>query len=152
MTVTTAPHPIAALEAARERNETLWNDWHDHIAAGRVEEAFELWADDGRYQVVYPIEGMPPVIEGREALHAVFSGFAAALSNVDRSEVRFHQTLDPEVAIAEYRLRADVVDGTTYDNRLILRFTFRDGRFAEVVEYYGEIAHTALLRRLGAVS
>jgi ketosteroid isomerase-like protein len=152
MTTATAPHPVAALESARERNESLWNAWHDHVAAGRLEDAFDLWTDDGRYQVVYPVEGMPAVVEGREALRAVFGGFAAAMTAIDRSEIRFHQTLDPDVAIAEYRMRADLVDGSVYDNRLILRFTFRDGRFAEVLEYYGELAHGAVLRRLGVVS
>jgi ketosteroid isomerase-like protein len=86
MSITTS-HPVAVREAARERNEALWNEWHDRIAAGRL-----------------------------------------------------------------YRIRAEIVDGTVYDNRLILRFSFRDGRFAEVLEYYGEIAHGALMRRLGVAS
>jgi ketosteroid isomerase-like protein len=148
----TAPHPVAALETARERNEAIWNDWHELIAAGRVADAFELWTEDGRYEVVYPVEGMPPVVEGRDALTAVFGGFAQAMTSTSRDEIHFHQTLNPDVAIVEYRLRADLVDGSVYDNRLILRFTFRDGRFAEVLEYYGEIAHGDALRRLGVVS
>jgi ketosteroid isomerase-like protein len=152
MTATTASHPIPVLEAARQSNEALWNEWHELVAAGRVEDAFDLWAEDGRYEVVYPIEGMPPVVEGREALAGLFAGFAQAMTAIERTEISFHQTLDPDVAIAEYRLIADVVDGSTYDNRLILRFTFRDGRFAEVLEYYGELAHGTLLRRLGVVS
>src|SRR4051812_47570652 len=107
----TAPHPIAALDTARERNQALWNEWHARIAAGRLEDAFALWTDDGRYEVVYPIEGMPPVVEGRDALMAVFGGFAQAMTKWAREDVRFHQTLDPDVAIVEYTLRAELVDG-----------------------------------------
>src|SRR3954454_9099135 len=125
----TAPHPVAALETARQRNETLWNDWHELIAAGRVADAFDLWTEDGRYQVVYPVEGMPPVVEGRDALMAVFGGLAEAMTSPAREDARFHQTLDPDGAIVEYRMRAELVDGSVYDNRLILRFTYRDGRF-----------------------
>jgi ketosteroid isomerase-like protein len=151
MSITTT-HPVAALEAARERNEALWHEWHDRFAAGRIEDAFDLWTDDGRYEVVYPLDGVPPVVEGREALIGVFGGFEQAIAHWGREDVHFHQTLDPDVAIVEYRIRAEIVDGSVYDNRLILRFTFRDGRFAEVLEYYGEIAHGALMGRLGVAS
>lgn len=148
----TAPHPVPALAAAGERNRSLWDEWHARIDDGRLADAFELWTEDGHYEVVYPVEGMPAVVEGREALVAVFGGFAQAMTTWGRENVRFHQTLDPDVAIVEYTMRAELVDGSVYDNRLILRFTFRDGRFAEVLEYYGEIAHGDVLRRLGVVS
>src|SRR5262245_24503388 len=116
---TLTTHPVAALETARERNEALWHEWHDRIAAGRVEDAFDLWTDDGRYVVVYPVEGVPPVVEGREALVGVFGGFVQVIAHWGREDVRFHQTLDPDVAIVECTIRAQLVDGSTYENRLI---------------------------------
>ena len=49
-------------------------------------------------------------------------------------------------------MTAELHGGGTYENRLIMRVTFRDGLIAEIVEYYGERAHEDLLRRLGLVA
>jgi ketosteroid isomerase-like protein len=40
-------------------------------------------------------------------------------------------------------------DGSLYENDLCLRVTFRDGRLAEIFEYYGQSAHEDLARRIG---
>jgi len=44
---------------------------------------------------------------------------------------------------------AELVTGDRYENRLVIRATFRDGRIAELLEYYGQFAHRDLLRNLG---
>lgn len=44
---------------------------------------------------------------------------------------------------------AELVTGDRYENRLAIRVTFRDGRIAELLEYYGQFAHQELLRKLG---
>lgn len=64
----------------------------------------------------------------------------------------FHQTGDPQVAIVEEQMSAVLHDGTHYQNKLIIRVTFRDGLIASMFEYYGEKAHDNLLRRLGFVA
>jgi len=64
----------------------------------------------------------------------------------------FNQFDDPQVAIVEERMIATLVDGGRYQNRMIIRVTFRDGLIAEMVEYYGERAHADLLSRLGFAS
>jgi hypothetical protein len=47
---------------------------------------------------------------------------------------------------------ADLIDGGRYENRLVIRVTFRDGLLAELLEYYGYREHEELLRRLGFAS
>ena len=64
-------------------------------------------------------------------------------------DVRFHQTDDADVAFVEERMLAGFVDGGRYENRLVLRVTFREGLIAEVFECYGERRHEELLHRLG---
>ena len=66
--------------------------------------------------------------------------------------MRFHQTADPDVAFVEERMTADLHDGGTYENDLCLRVTFREGRIAEIFEYYGERAHAALIERITAAA
>jgi ketosteroid isomerase-like protein len=46
----------------------------------------------------------------------------------------------------------DLVDGGRYDNRVIMRVTFRDGLIAEMLEYYGAHQFENLLYRLGIAS
>ena len=95
---------------------------------------------------------MPAVLEGHDALRAVFGAFGTAASSIEVQDVTFHQTDDPQVAIVEERMIAALVDGGRYDNRMIIRVTFRDGLIAEMFEYYGQLAHQDLLSRMGFTS
>ncbi len=54
--------------------------------------------------------------------------------------------------IVEERMVAELADGDRYENRLVIRVTFRDGRIAHMLEYYGQFAHRDLLRKLGFTS
>jgi ketosteroid isomerase-like protein len=146
MTTTTAPTPDLA--AARARNEATWRDSCALMYAGRIEEFMGFWTEDARYEAALPAAGMPPVVEGRDALGAVFASFTAMAERIEAHDVRFHQTDDPDVAIVEERLVADLAGGGRYDNRMVMRVTFRGDRIAEMVEYYGQHAHEALIRRL----
>jgi ketosteroid isomerase-like protein len=137
------------LDAARRRNEAVWKQSSAALHAKRLDEFLAFWHEDGRYEVAYPIGGMPPVLEGHASLAQVFAGFCAAAERIQVHEVRFHQTDDPDVAFVEERMVIDLVDGGRYENRLVIRATFRDGLIAELFEYYGERRHEELLQRLG---
>ena len=146
MTTTTA---TPATAPARERNEAVWRQSSTALYAKQVQEFLACWHPDGRYEVAYPIEGMPSTLEGQAALAEVFAGFCAAAERIEVNNVRFHQTDDPDVAFVEEHMQIDLVDGGRYENDLIIRVTFRDGLIAEMFEYYGEHAHEQFLRRLG---
>lgn len=145
MTVVDTP-PITA----RERNEAIWRQSSALLYGKRIGEFLAYWHEDARYEVAYPVAGFPAVVEGRAALGELFAGFAAAATRIEVTDVRFHQTDDPDVAFVEERMVAELVGGGTYENRLVIRVTFRDGLLAEMHEYYGQHAHEQLLRRLGA--
>lgn len=136
----------------RERNEAVWNQSSALLYDKRLEEFLAYWHDDARYEVAYPVEGFPPVVEGRAALGELFAGFAAVAERIGVHDVRFHQTDDPNVAFVEECMTADLVNGGSYENSLVIRVTFRDGLIAEMYEYYGQRAHEDLLRNLGFAS
>ncbi|TMR95570.1 nuclear transport factor 2 family protein [Nonomuraea basaltis] len=140
------PNTIAA---ARARNEDVWSRSSKLLYAGDIDEFINHWCDDASYEAALPVAGLPAVITGREALHAAFSGMVAGARSIVVHDVLFHQTDDPEVAIVEERMVATLADGWSYENRLIMRVTFRDGRIAGMLEYYGQFAHQELLRKLG---
>jgi ketosteroid isomerase-like protein len=136
----------------RERNEAVWKQSSALLYDKRLDEFLAYWHEDARYEVAYPVEGFPPVVEGRAALGELFAGFTAAAERIQVDDVRFHQTDDPNVAFVEERMTADLVDGGSYENSLVIRVTFRDGLIAEMHEYYGQRAHEELLVRLGVVA
>ncbi len=133
-------------------NEAVWRESAAHLYAGRIEQFLGFWTEDARYEVAYPIAPFPAVVEGREALGQVFGGFASIATRIAVRDVRFHQTADPDVAFVEETMEADLVAGGSYENRMALRVTFRDGLIAEVFEYYGEGAHADMLRRAGLIA
>jgi ketosteroid isomerase-like protein len=145
MTVTIAPD----LTSTRARNEATWRASAAALHAGNIEEFLSHWTASPHYAVAYPVQGMPPEIEGRDQFRAVFGGFGSAAKQIEVHDVRFHQTDDPDVVIVEQRLVAELVGGGTYENLLAMRVTFQDGLISDMYEYYGQVAHQALADRLG---
>jgi ketosteroid isomerase-like protein len=135
---------------APSANEAVWHAAGAALYAGDVETFLTHWQPDGRYEVAYPIAGMPSAVEGHERLRELFAGFAALTAWIRVDDVRFHATADPGVAFVEERMTAELHDGSGYENDLCLRVEFRDGRIASIFEYYGERAHEDMLRRLAA--
>ena len=141
MTTSTATYDLSV---ARARNEATWRAAAVALYAGDIEEFLAHWTAEPRYSVAYPVAGIPPSVEGRDQFRALFGGFGAAATSIEVHDVRFHQTDDPDVAIVEERMVADLVGGGRYENLLVIRVTFRDGLIADLYEYYGQVAHQAL--------
>ncbi|CAA9463396.1 MAG: hypothetical protein AVDCRST_MAG12-9 [uncultured Rubrobacteraceae bacterium] len=138
-------------QGAKRRNEGVWQEHGRLFSAKRFEEWVELWDPEGRFVVMYPVEGMPATIEGRDALLANFGGLAGAVGEIRVSTTEFHQTTDPDVAFVEYAMHMDLPDGGAYDNRMAGRLTFRDGRLLEIREYYNYPNYERFLRDIGAL-
>lgn len=136
------------LATTRARNESTWRASAVALYSGDIDTFLDHWVEIPRYSVAYPIDGVPQSVEGREAFIALFGGFAAVAKTIGVHDVQFHQTDDPEVAFVEERMVAELNDGGTYENKLVLRVTFEDAKIRDIHEYYGEVAHRALIARL----
>jgi ketosteroid isomerase-like protein len=141
--------PTVDLVSARSVNEEVWRSSSALLFAGDIDSFITYWCEDGRYEAALPVPGLPPVLTGHDELHAAFTGLVAGARSIAVHDFRFHQTDDPAVAVIEERMVAELVTGDRYENRLAIRVTFRDGRIAEMLEYYGQFAHQDLLRKLG---
>jgi ketosteroid isomerase-like protein len=128
-------------------NEVAWHASSAALYAGDIESFLGYWEPDGRYEVAYPVAGVPPVIEGHDAMRQVFTGFASLADWIRVDDVRFHATVDPDVAFVEEHMSAQLTGGGRYENDLCMRVTFRNGRIAEIFEYYGDRAHEELVQR-----
>jgi ketosteroid isomerase-like protein len=140
------------LDTIRERNLRLWTQHTASFEAGDIPAVAELWHEDGRMEVAYPIEGMPPALEGRDAIAALFASELESAESIEQRNVLFHQTTDPNVVFVEFSWHAVLKNGSTYDNDYVARVTIKDGRFSAIYEYYGEKAHADLIGRLFAMS
>ncbi len=139
------------LQGAERRNEGVWREHGRLFSAKRFEEWVELWDPEGRFVVMYPVEGTPATIEGRDALLANFGGLAGAVAEIRVSTTEFAQTTDPNVAYVEYAMHMDLPDGGAYDNRMAGRLAFRDGRLPEIREYYNYPNYERFLRDIGVL-
>jgi ketosteroid isomerase-like protein len=137
---------------APSANEAAWHAAGAALYAGDIEASLAYWQPDGRYEVAYPVAGLPPVVEGHDALRQVFAGFASLADWIRVQDVRFHATADPDVAFVEEHMSAQLKDGGHYENDLCLRVSFRDGRIASIFEYYGERAHEELVNHFGVAA
>lgn len=151
-TATHAHRPGADPGAARRRAERLWEDYARTLSARDAAAFAELFTPDARFVVAYPVDGVPPVLEGRDAVRGFIGALAGAVTEVWVSDAAVHQTDDPAVALVEYRLGVDLPGGGTYRDRLVARLTFRGEHIAEVLEFYGETAHAQFLRDLGVIA
>lgn len=148
--LTATPTTASATTAAANRE--LYSRSAAALFTGRVEDFLQTWTSDGVYSVAYPVPGLPATVHGHEEMRATFAGLTAFATSIQVHDVRFHQTTDPHVAFVEERMVALLVDGFRYENTLALRVTFRDGLIAEIVEYYGELAHRSLVERVTALA
>jgi ketosteroid isomerase-like protein len=140
------------LTSARARNESTWRASAIALYAGDIKEFLTHWTAEPRYAVAYPVDGFPSAVEGREPFRALFGGFAASAQRIEVTDVRVHQTDDPDVVIVEEHMVADLHNGTHYENDLIIRVTFQDGLIHDMFEYYGQVAHQQLADALTTVA
>ena len=145
----TAAAGESALIAAGRLNQRAWTDASRLLYSGRIDEFLALWTPDARYEVAYPATGIPAVAQGKDAMRALFGGLTSAATSIEVQDVHFHQTIDPQVAIIQQRMVAELHGGGRYENLMIILVTFREGLIAEAFEYYGQQAHQELLRQLG---
>ncbi len=149
MTTTTSTSRQHDLAAARARNESTWRTAATALLAGDVDEFLTHWTDDARYALAYPVDGLPSVVEGPENLRGLFTAMTSAAEHIGVDDVTFHQTDDPDVAIIEERMTAELVGGGHYVNRLIMRVVFRENKIHDMLEYFGQSAQAALLEQIG---
>ena len=136
---------------ATNTNEEVWHASAAALYGGDVDTFLSHWQPDGRYEVAYPVPGLPAVVSGEDELRGLFVGFASLAVWIEVSDVRFHATADADVAFVEEHMTAELHDGSRYANDLCMRVRFCEGKIASVFEYYGQRAHQELLQRVGLV-
>jgi uncharacterized protein len=103
-----------------------------------------MFTEDGVYDAPLVPDGHPlHRLVGREAIRIGISAYHRqpthqATMNVERTGYVLHDTLDPDVFIAEIDVAFDEADGRRTTMSLMQIFRLRDGQIAMLRDYFAE--------------
>lgn len=78
-------------------------------ATGPTAEMADVFSEDAAFEMPFLPPGAPPQEPGREAFRAHLQAGAGLQEFDSVDNVRIHETSDPEVVVAEYRLHGQVL-------------------------------------------
>ncbi|WP_433518892.1 nuclear transport factor 2 family protein [Nonomuraea sp. CA-143628] len=100
-----------------------------------------LWAETGAMEFPFAPPGYPQRLEGRAAIQEYLRGYPDILDIREITEQVVHQSVDPEVVIAEFTAAGIVVaTGRPYSLRYIAVITVRDGEIQHYRDYWNPLA------------
>ncbi|MFJ9928950.1 nuclear transport factor 2 family protein [Streptomyces misionensis] len=100
-----------------------------------------LWAEDGLMEFPFAPEGWPRRLAGKEAVAAYMRHYPDHIDLRDFTDLRIHETTDPETIVAEMRGVGRLVEtGAPYDMTYIAVVTVRDGRITNYRDYWNPLA------------
>ncbi len=84
----------------------------------------------------YAPAGFPESVKGKTELHEYMKNFPEHFE-VEFTDLRFHETTDPALVIAEFASRGTALaTGRPYNQRYISLVETRDGRISRYVDYW----------------
>jgi ketosteroid isomerase-like protein len=122
----------------------------DRVRAYDLEGFADLFVEDGVIEYPFAPAGAVRRLQGREEIRRVLGQAAASPRRAGRrvtdvSSPVVHQTVDPDVIVAEFDLEGEIVaTGQTYRLPYIQVLHIRDGKIASLRDYIDYPALTAL--------
>lgn len=114
--------------------------------AGDNERFLELMAPDVVLEWPYRPDGVPGELRGREAVGAFVASDGGLITFTEYTDVKMHETVDPEVVIVEYAAHGVVTaTGEPFEQHPIAVLRVRDG---QVVTYRDYINPLPLMKAL----
>ena len=118
------------------------------ITAGAWADLADCYAEDAEVVHMFAVRG-PHRFRGRRALREHFATMTSASLRLRAHNVVVHETADPEVIVAEYDYRGEVVaTGRTFDVANIVVLRVRDGLIVSSRDYHNHLALAAATGRL----
>jgi ketosteroid isomerase-like protein len=122
------------------------------VVEGSRDDLADLYAPDVRIVNVWA-PGGPSATEGREVLRARMAGTAKLWSFESVSEVALHESADPQVVIAEYRVNGRITtSGQDFSLGFVSVLRIIDGLIAHARDYSNPEETSALMPLLEAAS
>ena len=134
---------MTAEENVAHRRAAAQHTVAEHLrltAAGRTDEWVALFAPDAVLEFPYAPAGVPRQVKGREALFEHMSHFPETF-DVEFVDLVFHETVDPSLAIAEFRSKGTALPtGKPYEQTCIsVVRADGDGLIAHYLDYWNPL-------------
>jgi len=134
MTETLSDRPDAA--RVRAAAQQTFRDHLGHLASGRSLEWGELFTQDAVLEFPYAPHGYPTQVVGRDKLRGHLDGFSATF-RVEFTDLRFHETVDPTLVIAELKSKGVVLaSDRRYDQTYICVVETAEGKISRYVDFW----------------
>lgn len=105
-----------------------------------------LWAEAGVIEFPFAPPGYPERVEGSTAIQKYLRGYPDLLDVQEITEKVVHQSVDPEVVIAEFEAAGLVVaTGKPYRMRYVAVITVRDGEIQRYRDYWNPLAAAEIM-------
>jgi ketosteroid isomerase-like protein len=114
------------------------------ISSGDWSRLHELYADDALVAIPFALPS-PVQLRGREDVRRHFAANGGAGLSLRATDVRVHETADPEVVIAEFDYDGRAAGGRTFRVSNIQVLRVRDGLIVETRDYHNHAALASVL-------
>jgi ketosteroid isomerase-like protein len=134
----------------RTARETLELLLHTTVSGTRDQMA-DLYAPDVVIEIPFAPDGIPAVTNGRETMRARMNAAASHFTFDSVSDVTLHETADPEVIIAEYRIHGHLgSSGKPFSLTFVMVSRVRDGLIVWSRDYGNPLETARLVEEMKA--
>jgi uncharacterized protein len=111
----------------------------EYLSSGRVPDWVELFTDDGVLEFPYGPADFPKEVRGKAALFDYMKNFPEHFK-VDFVDLRFHETVDPSLVIAEFKSVGTAIStGKPYHQTYISVVETVDGKISRYVDFWNPL-------------
>ena len=135
------------VRTARETVELLLHT----TVSGTRDQMADLYAPDVVIEIPFAPDGIPAITNGRETMRARMNAAASLFTFDSVSDVTLHETADPEVVIAEYRIHGHLSSsGKPFSLTFVMVTRVRDGLIVWSRDYGNPLETAALAEEMKA--
>lgn len=124
----------------RDQVQALFARNLEFVAEGRIREWVDLFAPDGYLEFPYSPPGVPAYFQGHHALYEHMKQFPEEF-DVRFSGLTFHETVDPQLVIAEFiGTGTAVITKRPFHQVYISVVRFQDGKIVSFRDFWNPLA------------
>lgn len=121
----------------RARNIDALRRYFRLLEEGEIDIWSTLWAADGTQLVPYATGALPREVNGRDDIRVLYRNIASGFERLRYLLLEFEPMADPDMMLARWRPRCELVGGGVYTNESLGLFRFdAEGQIVHFVEYF----------------
>lgn len=123
----------------RVRAQETFRNHLKYLSGGDIKAWVELWEENGILEFPYGPSGFPDKKTGKEELYDYMQSFPQHF-DVQFTDLEFHETIDPELVIAEFKsVGKHRVTGNPYNQTYISIVETKDGLITRYRDFWNPL-------------